>query len=436
MEIGSRYKQTEVGMIPEDWDVKELFEIGSFKKGKGIRKDELVSDGLPCVRYGELYTVHHEYIKRFYSFVRLETAKESQKINKGDLLFAGSGETKEEIGKCAAFLDNKEAYAGGDVIILSPKNCSSHFLGFLLNHEIVVKQKVQMAQGDAVVHIYPNNLANILIPLPPTEAEQNAIAQAISDVDALIQSLEKLIAKKCLVRQGAMQELLTGKRRLPGFEKQKGYKQTELGLIPEDWDLKNIPEIVIKKDGIKIGPFGSQLKKQVLVDQGYKVYGQENIFKQNMKIGDRFITEEHFNKLKTCELVAGDFIISMMGTIGKCMIVPKKIEPGIMDSHLLRLKLNSKVISPNLLLHFFSSELLINQVSKYSVGGIMDGLSSTIIKKIQVSLPPTEIEQTAISTILTDMKTEISTLETKLAKYKQIKQGMAQNLLTGRIRLI
>ena len=136
MEVKKGYKQTEVGVIPEDWEVKRLGGIGSFKKGKGIRKDEVISDGFPCVRYGELYTVHHEHIKGFSSFISSKTAKESQKITKGDLLFAGSGETKDEIGKCAAFLDDQEAYAGGDVIILSPQNCNSHLLGFLLNHEI------------------------------------------------------------------------------------------------------------------------------------------------------------------------------------------------------------------------------------------------------------------------------------------------------------
>lgn len=198
----------------EGWVVKKLGGIGTFKKGKGIKKDEVSSDGFPCVRYGELYTHHHEYIKKFNSFISVETAKESQRINKGDLLFAGSGETKEEIGKCAAFVDEIIAYAGGDVIILSPNNCDSLFLGFLLNHEKVAKQKAQKAQGDAVVHIYPCNLSEIDIPLPPTKAEQARIATILSDIDAEISALETKLAKYKQVKQGMMQELLTGKIRL------------------------------------------------------------------------------------------------------------------------------------------------------------------------------------------------------------------------------
>jgi len=213
------------------------------------------------------------------------------------------------------------------------------------------------------------------------------------------------------------------------MELKKGYKQTELGVIPEDWEVKNTTDIVSKNGGMKIGPFGSQLKKELLVEKGYKVYGQENVYENNFEVGKRYINEEHFQKLKTCELVSGDFIISMMGTIGKCVVVPEKIEKGIMDSHLLRLRLNEKKIYTNLLSHFFLSDLLINQVKKLSVGGIMDGLSSTIIKKIIFPLPPTIQEQIAIATALNDVDSLITNIEKLLTKKRNIKQGAMQQLL-------
>jgi type I restriction enzyme S subunit len=209
----------------------------------------------------------------------------------------------------------------------------------------------------------------------------------------------------------------------------EGYKQTEIGVIPIDWEVKTIVDIISKRNGIKIGPFGSQLKKELLVKRGYKVYGQENVFDKDFEIGNRYLTEEHFEKLKSCNLIFGDFIISMMGTIGKCMIVPENIEKGIMDSHLLRLRLNEKIIKTDLLLHFFSSNLLINQVNKLSVGGIMDGLSSGIVKKIQFGLPNTLTEQTAIANTLSDADGLISALEKLITKKRNIKQGTMQQLL-------
>src|SRR5690606_2069948 len=139
-------------------------------------------------------------------------------LKKGDLLFAGSGETKEEIGKSVAFVSDELAFVGGDIVILSPnKDGLSSFLGYLLNSKVIQKQKAANAQGDAVVHIYSSSLKDIQIPLPPLP-EQEAIAGALSDADAWIESLEQLIAKKRLIKQGAMQELLTPKE---GWELQK-----------------------------------------------------------------------------------------------------------------------------------------------------------------------------------------------------------------------
>ena len=106
-----KYKQTELGLLPEDWDVAKLGDIGYFLKGNGISKSQANSGNLCAVRYGELYTLHHNYIKTYNSHISKEVALFATKIQRGDILFACSGETKEEIGKCAAFVDEVEAYA-------------------------------------------------------------------------------------------------------------------------------------------------------------------------------------------------------------------------------------------------------------------------------------------------------------------------------------
>jgi len=213
------------------------------------------------------------------------------------------------------------------------------------------------------------------------------------------------------------------------MEIQKGFKKTEVGIIPSDWNDFDITQLIEKANGIKIGPFGSQLKKELLTNAGFRVYGQENVYEKDMETGNRFISREHFKQLNSCELKAGDFIISMMGTIGKCMIVPAKFEAGIMDSHLIRLRLDDSKIKAELLLHFFASHILINQVKKLSVGGIMDGLSSKIVKNISVPLPPTKAEQAAIAEALNDADALITELEKLIAKKKAIKQGAMQELL-------
>ena len=211
-------KNTEIGLLPEDWDVKSLSEIGVFSKGFGITRDQAQSGNIPCIRYGEIYTTHHNYIRRFCSYISQEIANTSTKLKTGDILFAGSGETKEEIGKAVAFVGREDAYAGGDIIVLSPKiNVSSLFLGFVLNNEISVKQKSSLGQGDAVVHIHAKELAGVLVPFPNHD-EQHAIASVLSEMDTMILRLGQAIAKQKLMKDGAMQQLLTGKVRLKGFK--------------------------------------------------------------------------------------------------------------------------------------------------------------------------------------------------------------------------
>ena len=134
-------------------------------------------------------------------------------LRKGDLLFAGSGETKDEIGKCVAFVDDIEAYAGGDIVILRQGNADALFLGYYLNSVPVNAQKASKGQGDAVVHISASALANIEVRMPIVE-EQIAIAAVLADIDFDIATLEARRDKTHALKQGMMQELLTGRIRL------------------------------------------------------------------------------------------------------------------------------------------------------------------------------------------------------------------------------
>lgn len=204
-----------------------------------------------------------------------------------------------------------------------------------------------------------------------------------------------------------------------------------------NWKTSNITDL-LRPNGIKIGPFGSQLKKELFIQNGdYKVYGQENVYAQNFKIGDRYMTRSHFDKLRACELLPGDFVMSTMGTVGKCAIVPTHITRGIMDSHLIRLRFDEKVIDNTYLLQLFSPDIrfLKDQTDKLSVGGIMDGLSVKIVSSLKVEYPLSVEEQKAIVNVLSAADGMISSLEKLIAKRKAIKQGVMQELLTGKKRL-
>lgn len=208
-------------------------------------------------------------------------------------------------------------------------------------------------------------------------------------------------------------------------------------MVRDRWVECPITDILLP-NGIKIGPFGSQLKKETLIPYGqYKVYGQENVYEKDFSLGDRYLEKEHFDKLSSCEIVPGDFVMSTMGTIGKCAIVPKGINRGIMDSHLVRLRFDSKKILPEYLLHLFSDDFtyLKQQTSRLSVGGIMDGLSVGIVSSLEVYFPESKDEQLKIISVLSEMDELINVLEKEIEKKKNIKYSVLQKLIVGEERL-
>lgn len=216
--------ETRLPWFSGTWKTITLGEIGMFLKGKGIKRDDVLDEGVACIRYGELYTEYNDYITNPRSHISRDVADTALPLKHGDLLFAGSGETAEEIGKCAAYLADEEAYAGGDIVVLRPSGQNSLYLGHLLNHRVVAEQKARLGQGDAVVHISARNLAQVVVKLPPID-EQEAIARVLSDMDSEIEALEKRRAKTADLKQAMMQELLTGKTRL--VEPQASDEQTD-----------------------------------------------------------------------------------------------------------------------------------------------------------------------------------------------------------------
>lgn len=432
-------KQTEIGMIPDDWEVKNIFKNCTIKARigwQGLKSTEYLKIGDYLLITGTDFC--NGFINwKSCSYVTEWRFKQDRniQIQDGDVLITKDG----TIGK-VAFIPRVplSGTLNSGVFVVRPKDKSVIdvvFLSLVFKSFWFVNFLEQITSGSTIVHLYQKDFVKFNFPLPPTLAEQQKIAKALSDVDNVISTLEKLITKKKNLKQGTMQQLLTGKKRLPGFSKTDKFKQTEIGEIPEDWEVVNIQEVLVSsKDKLKIGPFGSQLKKEYLLETGlYKVFGQENIYSNNFDYCYRFLTREHFQNLQSCELKEGDFVISTMGTIGKCAVVPENAGIGIMDSHLVRLRLNQN-IDKDYFKYYFQSNIIQNQIKALSVGGIMDGLSTSIIKKLDV-IKFSKSEQTAIANVLSSMDKEIEALEAKLGKYRNLKTGMMQQLLTGKIRL-
>lgn len=408
------YKESAVGLIPEDWAMKQLGKVGVFSKGKGILKDQLVSEGIPCIRYGELYTSYDYTIKSFRSFIPAELALESKEIKFGDILFAGSGETIEEIGKSAAYIGNEKAYAGGDIIILSTnENVNVEFLSYSLETDFVRKQKRRLGQGNSVVHIYSSDLSTIKFPLPPP-FEQRAIAAILSKMDEAIQKNNQLIAQKELRNKWLMQNLLTGKKRLKGFDGE--WKKEKLGKLfthirsINDGDVAHTIMTISSKRGLisQEDKFerviaGDSLKKYTQILRNDFAYNKGN--SKTYKMGCIYRLEE-----KESALVPFVYI---------CFSPTESVDGAFYK-------------------HWFLAHGLDSQLQKIITSGARgDGLLNVNTEdffKLKVPFPQ-KSEQTAIAEILQATDKELQLLISKSEKLKEQKKGMMQQLLTGKKRL-
>lgn len=196
------------------WQKVKLGEIGKFDKGVGVPKEKIVSEGCKAITYGEIYTKYDYVIKDFASYIDSDTAQTSKQILSGAIIFAGSGETLEDIGKCVAFIDNDKAYAGGDIIIFNPSvEVDSLVLSYILNSPVAIAQKRRYGQGHSVVHIYQKDLARIEFELPSLP-EQKVIAEVLTTADNEIATHRKKLDALRLQKRGLMQQLLTGKTRI------------------------------------------------------------------------------------------------------------------------------------------------------------------------------------------------------------------------------
>ena len=196
-----------------EWRKMKLGEFGTFYKGKGITKADLVEDGIPCLRYAEIYTKYDGIVNELISSVSPDAATKATPIQSGDIIFAASGETATEIGKAIAFVGQYPAVAGGDTVIFRNHGQESAYLAHALNDADATRQKARLGKGQSVVHIHIPELFQVEVPLPPLH-EQRKIVKILATWDTAIEKTKALSEQYRTQKRGLMQKLLTGKWRI------------------------------------------------------------------------------------------------------------------------------------------------------------------------------------------------------------------------------
>lgn len=408
------YKQTEIGVIPEDWDIASLKDITDGRFTYGVNAPA-VPYAPPLPNYIRITDISEDgyFLKENRTSVECSNWQMFV-LKENDIVFSRTGAST---GKTYLYrkYDGDLVYAGFLIkASVLPEKANSKFIFDNLHTQRYWDWVKVTSMRSGQPGINGNEYARFLIPYPSI-IEQERIANALSDIDGMISSLEKLISKKKAVKQGAMQELLTGKKRLPGFT--------------DEWIstlFKNT--YVFAKEG------GTPSTDNLQYYQNGKIpfIKIEHLSKKYIYSGEDFITEDGLNNSSAWLIPEGNIIFSNGATIGEISInkIPVSTKQGILGI------IPKLEFSTEFLYYYFSNQEFLNSVRNVTTHGTMYVAYLKDINNIKLVVPKSIEEQNTIASILSDMDNEIETLEQKLAKTRQLKQGMMQQLLTGKIRLV
>ncbi|EIV8673191.1 restriction endonuclease subunit S [Vibrio parahaemolyticus] len=419
------YKQTEVGVIPKDWEVFSLPDVIWYQEGPGLRKWQFKSKGLKVINVTNLQesgNLDLDRTDRHISWDEFEKTYKHFACDEGDLVIASSGNSycKASIVRAC----DLPLLMNTSVIRFKPiGEFSKGYMEVYLKSPYFKDQIDLLITGGAQPNFGPAHLNLIKIPAPTCAKEQTAIANALSDVDALISELEKLIAKKQAIKTATMQQLLTGRTRLPQFALRedgmpKGTKPSELGEIPEDWEV------------VTLGAASSFINGRAYSLHEWENSGTPVIRLQNLTgRGDEY----YYSNLQLPEkqyCKYGDLLFMWSATFGPVIWRGPK---AIYHYHIW--KIACEVGYSQSYLFYLLDDMTEKLKRSSSSGGTMLHVTKEKMESTKAAFPSYE-EQTAIATILSDMDAEIQALEQRLGKTRHIKQGMMQELLTGKTRLI
>ncbi len=351
-------------------------------------------NGLNWIKIGDA-PEQGNYITKTKEKIKPEGLSKTREVHPGDLILSNSM----SFGKPYIMGINGCIHDGWLLIRDNNNLFDLKYLCCLLGTEQMLSQYRAMAAGSTVNNLNKELVGNTLVKYP-SKLEQEQIGQYFYNLDNLITLHQRKYEKLLVIKKSMLEKMF------PTEENDK--PEIRFEGFTDAWEQRKCEGILKHSKGaMKIGPFGSALKKEFYTEAGVKVYAQENIFQEDFTIGDYYISEERYQSLKGCKLEPGDLVISMMGTIGACAIFPNNAEPGIMNSHLLRLQLNDDIYPEYIHQLLRDSQVIRNQIDRLSVGSIMSGLSSSVVKKLVFPIPSLD-EQKKIAGFLTQLDKAIT----------------------------
>lgn len=418
-EVRAGYRQTELGLVPEDWDIAPLGSIGKFRNGINKPKDAFGS-GYPFVNLMDVFGVSKISASNHLGLIETSEADRSTyDLKTGDVLFIRSSVKPSGVGLTTVVAQDLPltVYSGFLLRFRDQGRLTTEYKAHCFHNERFRSQIIASSTVSANTNINQSALKNLSICYPPSAAEQQAIAEALGDADALIEGLEALIIKKRGIKQGAMQELLSGNRRLPGFQ----------GI----WSTESLGKL-----GQWRGGATPTMSRADFWDEGTIPWVSSSDVRVGVVIPTHLITEKAVKESSTTLVVPGTILfVTRSGILRRFLPVALAPMPIAINQDIKALTLRKDVFD-SFVFHALvgASEAILASCMKS--GTTVESIELVWLKKFEIAMPPTLDEQRAIASVLSDMDAEIAALEDKLAKARAFKQGMMQVLLTGEIRLI
>jgi type I restriction enzyme S subunit len=399
--IPDGYKLTEVGVIPCDWEVKRLGDVADVKTGpfgSTLHESDYVEDGTPIITVEHLGDMGVEYVN--LPMVSKEDTKrlKAYSLRIGDIVFSRVG----SVDRNALIREREDGWLfSGRLLRVRTKNTKDepHYLSYHFHSEPFKQRVREVAVGQTMPSLNTQLLKGVQIVLPDGQ-EQRAIAIALSKMDMLLVKLDKLITKKRYLKQGAMQQLLTGKTRLPGFT--------------GDWEVRRLGEVayITKLAGFEYTKYFNSYKNKgdIIIIRGI------NINENKLNLSDiKTIPYEVSNKLPRSQLKLNDLVFAYVGTIGPVYLIEQDNKYHLGPNTAKITALTNKIL-PIFIFIYFTTNMIKNEIIEQTSIGAQPSLSMGKIRRFKITFPPLP-EQKEIAQILTKMDEEIEALEKKRDKY-------------------
>ena len=418
MEVKPGYKQTEVGVIPEDWEVKLLFALADIRSGgtPSTSEPRFWDGDIPWCTPTDITALNgHKYLGETARMItQLGLKASSAEVIPAHSVVMTSRAT---IGECAINVVPIATNQGFKNFVPSAAT-DVGYLYYLLGTQ---KQRfISLCGGSTFLEIGKTQLAAYKVQIPSKIVEQRAIAAALSDVDALLGGLDRLIAKKRDLKQAAMQQLLTGQTRLPGFS--------------GAWEVLNMAQKSLLK--ARIGWQGLTTAEYLATGSYYLVTGTDFSTGRVNWATCPFVAADRYEQDHNIQLRAEDVLVTKDGTIGKVAFVDELPGPATLNSGVFVIRPKANAYQPRFLYYILASAVFEDFLRKLAAGSTISHLYQKDFVSFEFTAPPSVEEQTAIAAVLSDMDAELASLEARRDKTRDLKQAMMQELLTGKTRLV